>query len=182
MNCCLDKSIRNCGFKLSLFCEVYKWFNKTDIQITLVQHVLTQIPILCTYHYYANNFAIPSKFNGTISIHGKDQSCLSGKSFSFSILSSLSLFFLLSVSFLWQTFGLLRTVMGPVMPVPEIPPRSKTIQFCKLLLPSQTTPLASSSTCTYGRNIQAQSTTREWGLYTDGHKSFWGSLVLSWCL
>lgn len=141
MNCCQDKSIRNCGFKLSFCCEVYKWFNKTDVQITLVQHVLTQIPILCTSHYYANTFAIPRKINGNISIHGKDQSHLSEKSFSFSILSSLSLCYLLSLSFLWLTFGLLRTVMCPVMPVPEIPPRCKTMQFCKLLLPSQNIPL-----------------------------------------
>lgn len=42
--------------------------------------------------------------------------------------------------------------MGPLMPVPEIPTRNKTIQFCKLLLPTyllppKTPPLPSFPVC-----------------------------------
>lgn len=125
MNCCKDESIRESGFKLRFFfCEVCKWFNKTDIQITLVKYVLTQIPILCSSHFYAKIFTIPSKINVKVSIHGEDLSHLS-KSLSFSILIFITVF--------WQISGLLRTHIGPVVPVTKRPSWSKNIQFFRFL-------------------------------------------------
>lgn len=172
MNCCQDESIRESGFKLRFFfCEACKWFNKSDIQITLVKYVPTQIPFLCTSHLYAKIFTIPSKINVKVSIHGEDLSHLSNKSFSFSVL--------ISISFFWQTSGLLRTVIGPVVSVTKRPQWNKTIQFFRFLLPSQNIPLASFPGCAYGRNIMFKHCPK---VNSYGHKSFQSPVALSWCL
>lgn len=78
-------------------------------------------------------------------------------------------------------------MMGPLMPVPKIPTRNKTIQFCKLLLPTyllppKTSPLPSFPVCLWHK-LRGLKTTPDCGGFIEtgaNHSEFLWSWADVW--